>query len=1216
MVSLTANSESDPFVGRLIRDDRIQLQDLIGGGGMGRVYRGVDRVLGRIVAVKILHPEHQGTEAARVYFEREARAASKLWHPNIIQIIEYGAESDGTLCLVMEYAPGRTLADVIEQDFPLPTERSVRILTQILTALEVAHNAGIVHRDLKPENIMLQDVPGNPDFAKVLDFGVAKAMELDAAGPMTMAGMVMGTPHFMSPEQAYGRDTDARSDLYSMGAILYQMLTQELPFEGKVVMHVLTRVISERPEPPSKRRPDVDIDPSLEQICLRAMRKNVEGRFQTAAEFREALIAIGSRKSAPAHRPKSSMDLSPSDLEPFRNRARSNVAESVFDFVALHRSQTAGDQVRCAVMAVHVRIKEGRDAGYEVRLRNDFRQTFDEVVHFHTGVSAGHVGLVSTAVFGYPRTSDDDIRSAVSAAEALRQTLAQHRLPLTIGIGIAAGTIFVPSGDISAAYGEPLEQALQLANMADDRILADESAYRGGTQIRFLSTEVSGIYVPRLEERAQVERRSSPLQVNLPLLGREEEVAFLRKMIQRVVEGKPVSLAITGPQGSGKSRMLSYLARTAEAQRVALIHASSERFPAALPALALARLVRGALELVPADSLVEAMAKLDLDDESIQVLERLLQGAAPLDFANNWVDMLTCAGVALLRALSRRLPVLILSDDFEAIDMVSFTVMNNLADALSGERCGLVVAGMSESPLSEAFAAAHHGLPLAPISADAIARFLWESFPELDEVLARQVIKLTQGSPESVCYMVEYLRTHTVLSADALPKDPFEVLAFHLESLPESARKLAAIAGVLGASFPLDALAGACPKSWDLRANLQTIGQAHLFSIHEDEDRIWLRFEPGHLADLARAQVMEDTLLKIHRRVATYYERTRGEKSSPDHDFQWARQLAACGDLSESVQLYAMAAEKVMLSYGPVATLPVVDALLNQAHQTFPMGHPSLHIVVLKASFYLIKADHHQDALDLLFELPPTNKLAMRCETEVLKGECLLRLNRVNEAAQVLGAIIPQIPESLKSLLAHAHICMASVYEHQNALRECAAAAHAAMDLLKQVREPLGPLHREQAWKPALIQGRVYLQVKQFGRAIQAFELALAGANEAADVIGQMRVWHIIATAHRAQENLQEAVHAYQQAIDAASRCGDVSFRLRLLHEVAVVYLERGEREAAREALNRSLILAQNLGSVEMVRYNEMWLRRVSDRSERRRLPAVPSSGDFDVDEG
>ena len=201
-------SEPDIYLGRTIRNGSVELQSLIGGGGMGRVYRGVDLNLGRTVAVKILHPQSQNMAAAKHYFDREAHATAKLFHPNIIQIFDRGQEPDGTLYFMMEYVAGRNLADVLEQEFPLAPDRVVRVLAQILTALEVAHNVGIVHRDLKPENIMLQDIPGNPDFVKVLDFGVAKAPGDDVAGPMTVAGLVMGTPHFMSPEQALGHDID------------------------------------------------------------------------------------------------------------------------------------------------------------------------------------------------------------------------------------------------------------------------------------------------------------------------------------------------------------------------------------------------------------------------------------------------------------------------------------------------------------------------------------------------------------------------------------------------------------------------------------------------------------------------------------------------------------------------------------------------------------------------------------------------------------------------------------------------------------------------------------------------------------------------------------------------------------------------------------------------------------------------------------------------
>ena len=196
-----------------------------------------------------------GDAALAKRFYREAKSASMLSHPNILQIIDFGDDA-GLLFIAMELLSGRDLYRAIKQEFPLSLERIGHIGGQILGALDEAHAKGVVHRDLKPENVMLLDVRGESDFVKVCDFGIAKvASERDGEGSaITMAGMVCGTPEYMSPEQARGDALDGRSDLYAMAVILYQMVTGDVPFRAESALGVITKHLTEEPTPPSKRR--------------------------------------------------------------------------------------------------------------------------------------------------------------------------------------------------------------------------------------------------------------------------------------------------------------------------------------------------------------------------------------------------------------------------------------------------------------------------------------------------------------------------------------------------------------------------------------------------------------------------------------------------------------------------------------------------------------------------------------------------------------------------------------------------------------------------------------------------------------------------------------------------------------------------------------------------------------------------------------------------
>jgi serine/threonine-protein kinase len=255
---------------------------------MGRVYRAEQTNLGRTVAVKIIHPHLVGEENTAARFITEARAASRLNHPNSVGIIDFGKSPDGQLYLVMEFLRGRDLARVTYEDGPLAFRRIVDVLKQTLAALAEAHTQNIIHRDLKPENIILEPTRSGGDFVKVVDFGLAKMRETKQRG-ITSPGIVCGTPEYMSPEQARGDDLDARSDLYAVGVILYQLLTGHLPFEAESPTQVVLAHLTEPPKDPREVAPERQIPSPLVDVVLKALAKNVKDRHQDADDFAAAL---------------------------------------------------------------------------------------------------------------------------------------------------------------------------------------------------------------------------------------------------------------------------------------------------------------------------------------------------------------------------------------------------------------------------------------------------------------------------------------------------------------------------------------------------------------------------------------------------------------------------------------------------------------------------------------------------------------------------------------------------------------------------------------------------------------------------------------------------------------------------------------------------------------------------------------------------------------
>lgn len=283
----------DPLVDTII-GERYRVLARIGEGGMGTVFRVEHMLMKKVLALKLLRAEYSNVEDAARRFEREAQSASRLSHPNIISVTDFGHGAAGELFLVMEFVAGEPLSDVLARDGRMEPARACHIASQILLALEHAHGQGVIHRDLKPANVMLVQDPSDPrkpETVKILDFGIAKLTHAQGAGdePLTRGVMIFGTPAYMSPEQAAGQEADGRADLYSCAIILYEMLTGRRPFHCEDLVKLIAMQITSPPPPFAQVVPDGHVSPELEAVVMRGLEKDRDKRFATAAEFRAAI---------------------------------------------------------------------------------------------------------------------------------------------------------------------------------------------------------------------------------------------------------------------------------------------------------------------------------------------------------------------------------------------------------------------------------------------------------------------------------------------------------------------------------------------------------------------------------------------------------------------------------------------------------------------------------------------------------------------------------------------------------------------------------------------------------------------------------------------------------------------------------------------------------------------------------------------------------------
>ena len=289
MPTLPAALETQiPRIGDIL-DSKFRITGVLGSGGMGCVYLAEHLSLRRPVALKLLHPEVEGIEEVTLRFEREAFATGRVDHPNCVNVSDFGRLEDGTLYMVLEVLDGVSLFDLIEKEGEIEWRRALHIVRHVLSALACAHEAGIVHRDVKPENVILVDQEDDPDFAKILDFGIAKLFDganLQSNDPqLTQLGVTIGTPTYIAPEQAFGQPIDARADLYALSVMLYEMIAGVPPFEADEVVQLLSMHTSADVPPFRKTAPGARVPKSVETLIRDGLEKNKDDRVPTADEY-------------------------------------------------------------------------------------------------------------------------------------------------------------------------------------------------------------------------------------------------------------------------------------------------------------------------------------------------------------------------------------------------------------------------------------------------------------------------------------------------------------------------------------------------------------------------------------------------------------------------------------------------------------------------------------------------------------------------------------------------------------------------------------------------------------------------------------------------------------------------------------------------------------------------------------------------------------------
>ncbi|MBX7222151.1 MAG: protein kinase [Blastocatellia bacterium] len=313
--------EIDPLIGRKV-DGKYLIESKIGEGGMGAVYRAKHIMMDHAVAIKVLHATLVADKTAVARFQREAQAAARIKHPNAVTVTDFGVTEDNIIYIVMELFLGQSLREMLEKQRRLDWEQAVEITRQACAALDAAHRSGVIHRDVKPDNIVIEHRPGQGDVVKVLDFGIAKLKDeaQNTAGNLTRQGVIIGSPHYLSPEQCQSANLDARSDVYSFGVVLYEMLTGEVPFTANTPVAVALKHANEIPR--SMRVDHPEIPEVLDKVVLRALSKEPDRRQQGAVvlaeEFEQAVRVALTQTSSGSTGPQTPAPSKRIDIVPER----------------------------------------------------------------------------------------------------------------------------------------------------------------------------------------------------------------------------------------------------------------------------------------------------------------------------------------------------------------------------------------------------------------------------------------------------------------------------------------------------------------------------------------------------------------------------------------------------------------------------------------------------------------------------------------------------------------------------------------------------------------------------------------------------------------------------------------------------------------------------------------------------------------------------------
>ncbi len=1194
----TTETPSDPLLGMIV-DGKYRIERVLGVGGMATVYAAIRLQIGDTAAMKVLSPESKSLPLAVARFQREVRAAARIKHPNVVTIYDFGTLPDGRAYMVMEYITGESLRDELKRVGRLSPERAVAIMTSVCAAVHAAHQEGILHRDLKPENIMLARMRDGSEVVKVVDFGVAELHEQTTASAMTKLtehGLMVGTPHYMSPEQCRSEPLDSRSDVYSLGIILYELLTGTVPFNARTVSAVIIQQATETPRRPRDLNPDLSWP--LEQVILRTLEKDPARRPQTAAELGQELscalfgvpASSGGTRSSGALRLTGALGDFPAP--PTREMTRPLTPPIT--------GSTGYPSPRSLVVRRSSTLRYDSMTG--IRNLTFLKQEVESLV-----AARRTAALLLIGVDGMKHYNE---RFGSTAGDSLLRELA-HWLREHVGeLGIAA-----------RFGGDEFAVLLPGSTAADAIVFADRMSRQLASQ-RFLRTEVpEGVAVqvtvavvvspddattgvglldaggqalaaakqraPGRVYRQGVDETTLQLHPNFnAFVGRTAELRTLHDMYERMVAGRGQPILVLGPTGIGKTRLLQEFRRQLAGQEVTFLNMPFYEAGQGTPYKSFYDSLRGRLQL-----LLEAHEPAALQHILGPLAERVALEFATEDGFLHFCDSMQSESqperflafdylVALYQVLAHQQPTVLFVDDAHFADELSLDLLAYLARSTAGLRLMLVLTARTESltekhPLRHWMRAVNQSvgfesLTLEPLSLADTTALVHATFPNV-RVAPATVARLHAETRGNSFFLAEILRhlvqsRHIQQEGDSwvfppltdvvLPPSVVEVVEATLARLSPGALELLSQAAVIGMDFTFDLLLAVTerPEREVLAAVEEGLAQGIITELVDAEEDSY-RFRHGTVQKVLYNRLNRRRRRTTHAAVGHALEQTM---TATGHGGRLTGELA--------YHFYQAAEHLPTLRYATAAGVQAWRSwAVDEALKYFGWAEEAerrLNILV----------DVIFDEKEASFDNVPVEQLRLLTDFNLNYGQLLIHVGRLDEAekklqlAQTLAR--PSQDENLRgrTLAALGELCEARS-EYSSALLYC----HQALEVLRRKGDK-----RAEARTTAII-GTLYGRLGQFARAVEALDKALALGRAIRDRQVEALALREGAFVRARQGEFAQAMTLAQDAVTTAERLADplgISIATSIL---GVTLRVQGDYEAALDLFRQARQLTQDL---------------------------------------